>query len=74
MSATNRISEETVVYMLTSGKKSSELSKELGMSTAAAREILTGRTYKYVRPDIPRYPRHTQSDMFNYCNRRFTDK
>ena len=74
MSATNRIPEETVVYMLTSGKKSNELSKELGMSTAAAREILTGRTYKHVRPDIPRYPRHTQSNMFNYCNRRFTEK
>lgn len=74
MSSTNRVSEETIVYMLTSGKKSSELSKELGMSTAAAREILTGRTYKNVRPDIPRYPRHTQSNMFNYCNRKFTEK
>jgi hypothetical protein len=74
MSSTNRVPEETIVYMLTSGKKSSELSKELGMSTAAAREILTGRTYKNVRPDIPRYPRHTKSDMFNYCKRKFTEK
>lgn len=74
MSFTNKFPEETIVYMLTSGKKSSELSKELGMSTAAAREILTGRTYKHVRPDIPRRPRHTQSDMFNYCKRKFTEK
>jgi len=74
MSFTNKVSEETVVYMLTSGKQSKELGQELGMSTAAAREILTGRTYKYVRPDIPRRPRHTQSDMFNYCKRKFTEK
>lgn len=74
MSSTNKVSEETITYMLTSGKQSKELSEELGMSRATAREILTGRTYKNVRPDIPRRPRHTQSDMFNHCNRRFTEK
>jgi len=74
MSAINKVPEETIVYMLTSGKQSKELSEELGMSRAAAREILTGRTYKHIRPDIPRRPRHTQSDMFNHCNRKFTEE
>lgn len=74
MSFTNKVSEETIVYMLTSDKQSKELSEELGMSRAAAREILTGRTYKHIRPDIPRRPRHTQSSMFNHCNRKFTEE
>ena len=52
--ASCRLTEEQVLYALTSEKTNRQVADELGVTSSTIQCIRTGRTWTHVLPDVPR--------------------